>query len=265
MEGMQVVIGAAGSTLTHIHRDAHPLISAIVKEQIPTALKWISAAKGLWINVKDHLGISPLLLAISKGQNDIVKELIIAGADIQVIDSEGFNVLHYAAKQHDSTIIKLLLDKINKNDPLVNMIAMNLQSPILIACQMYEPNFASHTQLLIDHGANIINGYQFGKSLLHEACERGNIDIAKVLIDKGIPIEAINNKGETALYCTCLNISKKYFQNVVVFLLNKGADENKYTNIAGSNRPVDLIVAEGLYVRRRSGEPIVLCKLGEFQ
>lgn len=77
---------------------------------------------------------------------------------------------------------------------------------------------------LLVNGANIEVKFN-GRTLLHMACERGNLKIVKSLLKKGADIESKNCGGCTPLHWACnfFNFHLRYVQ-VVKFLLGKGAN-----------------------------------------
>lgn len=52
---------------------------------------------------------SPLFSAVRSGQMNLVKLLIISGADINVLDEEGYSILHWACIKNNTLMIRLIL------------------------------------------------------------------------------------------------------------------------------------------------------------
>ncbi|KZO96536.1 ankyrin [Calocera viscosa TUFC12733] len=61
------------------------------------------------VNIKDSQGWTPLMIAASAGQDDIVELLIGAGADVKAVNEKGITALHYAASKGRHEIGKLLV------------------------------------------------------------------------------------------------------------------------------------------------------------
>jgi len=65
------------------------------------------------INTQDEKGITPLMIAVSENNLEIVKSLLMNGADLSICDFEGRNVLFYAEKSFATyknvEMLKLLL------------------------------------------------------------------------------------------------------------------------------------------------------------
>jgi len=72
-------------------------------------------------NMQTRYGDTPLILAFRKNKNnshlEIIKMLLIVGADITIENTIGQNVLYYAEEQNNAELIKLLTDIQDANDP----------------------------------------------------------------------------------------------------------------------------------------------------
>ena len=60
------------------------------------------------------MGHTPLHRAVSCGNMDIIRPLIRAGADVNMIDVGGNTILHLAANMGDLSMVKLLCNIITK-------------------------------------------------------------------------------------------------------------------------------------------------------
>ncbi len=63
------------------------------------------------INKKDESGMTPLHIAISKGNKEIAQLLLDAGANGSIQDDEGFTALHYAMEYEMLDLAKVILDQ----------------------------------------------------------------------------------------------------------------------------------------------------------
>jgi len=77
--------------------------------------------QGINWNMQTRYGETPLVLAFRKNKNnshlEIIKMLLIVGADITIEDVKGQNALYYAEEQNNAELIKLLTDIQDAIDP----------------------------------------------------------------------------------------------------------------------------------------------------
>lgn len=104
--------------------------------------------------------MSPLHKAVEAKHYEIVKLLVIKGANVEARNHKGETVIHTAARIGSHDIVTLLLEKRAK--------------------------------------LNVTNDY--GETPLHAAVESGNSDIVMALLQSGSDIEANDKHGETPLH-----------------------------------------------------------------
>lgn len=69
-----------------------------------------SLDKGFDINAKNHIGFTPLMVATSQGNHDMVTLLIQYGAEVNIFDNQlGITALHLACQHGSTDIIRSLL------------------------------------------------------------------------------------------------------------------------------------------------------------
>ena len=56
----------------------------------------------------DTTGVTPVMVAIETGDVECVKELLIRGARLDIVDKKGWTVFHYAAKAPSEAIIQVI-------------------------------------------------------------------------------------------------------------------------------------------------------------
>ena len=138
----------------------------------------------------------------------ILRKLITAGNNVNRISNYGWTPLHYAAhKAHEESALLLIkhgadLSATSPNDG-------------------YMPIHAASTlktmKLFIRHGSPINKKTRTGENLLHIAAKGDSLDMVKFLMDKGFPLNAPDNYGNTPLHLA-------HESNIILFLLDMGAN-----------------------------------------
>ncbi|XP_046848205.1 putative ankyrin repeat protein RF_0381, partial [Xenia sp. Carnegie-2017] len=169
------------------------------------------------VNKPDENGTTPLFYSIQKNQLSIVKELIKAGADVNMVASleEGINVtpVHVAVKFNRCECLKILLnhgadanvpnqfgqtplhsavrrklrDLVNmllKNGANVNITDHDMVTPLhLAASPGSNKDIKEVVKMMIDNGANPLCEDSEGNTVFHEAAENGSEDVLDVLFE----------------------------------------------------------------------------------
>ncbi|KAL6635599.1 ankyrin repeat-containing domain protein [Neocallimastix sp. 'constans'] len=84
---------------------------------------------------------------------------------------------------------------------------------------------------LVEHGADINKEYEYGTTVLFNACRNRNKDLVEYLVEHGADINKENKYGETALLIACGSGNI----DLVKYLVEHGVDinkKNKYGEIA---------------------------------
>ncbi|MHC4558379.1 MAG: ankyrin repeat domain-containing protein [Planctomycetota bacterium] len=144
--------------------------------------------KGIDVNAKDKLGLTPLQLAVFTDSNDLVEFLVAKDADVNAKDGVGCTPVHGACQQ----------------------------------------GRMSTTELLIAKGADINAKANNGMTPLHRAAQRGNLEMVKLLLAKGADVNPhMDIKEKLTGGYTPLHFAAQSNRNTVVEpLINKGADVN---------------------------------------
>ncbi|CAG9761212.1 unnamed protein product [Ceutorhynchus assimilis] len=169
----------------------------------------------------DNQGNTPLHLAAGKGQNKIVKALLVCDAEKESENKDGCTPLHLAVNEGHHEVISTLLE----NNANVNAINSVGRTPLHMACCTKNPR---SVELLLKFGANIETKDNYGHTPLHFASSlRGGSNVAvTTLLAHGSNINAQDNKGQTPLH-HAIEYSNK--QGIEI-LLENGADPNLKNN-----------------------------------
>ena len=119
---------AAGLDPNQLDTHAQPaLIVALQGESLKVA-KVLMDAKGIEIDVHNHAGETPLMMAALKAEVDAATALVAHGAAVQ---KDGWSPLHYAATGGSAAIVKLLLSK----GALLEARSPNGSTPLMLAAR----------------------------------------------------------------------------------------------------------------------------------
>lgn len=132
----------------------------------------------------------PLLVAAEKGNAEIIKHLIEAGASVDEQDEEGFSALHIAAAGRDDT--KALEALVRDYSADIQVHLRNGSQPIHSAAAK---GTAQHVKVLVDAGANIDQKNNSGRTPLHWAADSGNWDTLEMLLDEGAAVNVQADEG----------------------------------------------------------------------
>jgi len=149
-----------------------------------------------------------LYYATQRGYIEIVKELLKAGADVNI----GFSLLT-ASREGHTEIVRILLES------GANVNIQNLTGNTALSLAI-NSNSEEIVKLLLQAGADP-NTKSNGWPPLIEAALKGFINICQLLLDAGADINATNEGGWTALI-----IKSQSDIDIVRFLLERGADVN---------------------------------------
>jgi len=186
-------------------------------------------------------GVTALMIAVLRGKNAVVKQLLAAGADVNRTEmSNERTALHYAAQKGHTDIVTLLL-KAGANTTAVDLLG---HSPINLARRTNRGEVVTIIQDFVQkrldaellHAAKRRKGERLrqlltagaspnsedsrGTTALIWAANRGFLDGVSELLKKGAQVNAKNKQGSTALTEAALSGSSA----VVRVLLDNNAD-----------------------------------------
>ena len=213
----------------------------------------------------DDNGNSPLHIAVSSNDLELVKDLIAKGSDVNARNYFGSRPLHLAAVNANLNIINYLID----NGAVIGARDLNGHSALHEACITTDSNSPAVIKRLIDVGgaSDIFNFGNENNTLLHSVLMSKNSDAAIILVDSCADINQTNFNKETYLHLAAsfaqkpllaklieaganLNLKDSIGQTAlhkalmknsaeaVEFLLEKGADVNVPNN--ESDYPIHL-------------------------
>lgn len=143
-------------------------------------------ADGAVVNGRDAMGRTPFHVAAYQKQQDAMRALADAGADVNALEHQAYDAVTIAAVADDVETLKVAIALGNK--------AVNITSP-------YE-----------------------GTALI-AAAHLGHDEVVRILIEAGAPLDHVNNLGWTALIeAVILGDGGPRHQKIVSYLLKAGAN-----------------------------------------
>lgn len=206
------------------------------------------------INERNNDNESPLMYAIKENKIEYVKILLKYGANTYTCDNKGYTPLLYTTEKDNYEMTELLLK--NGADPNVYFTWMGYRSALYNAVKNDSPELM---QLLFTNNANDLlyvyiqnNNIKMlnnllkkeyinkknsnGATLLYFAVERDNINITKLLLEKGANPNICNHKeqNQSPLYQAIMN--KNY--EMIKLLIEYKADYNHRLTVNALTGPV---------------------------
>ena len=158
-----------------------------------------------WLNIKNKLSQTALHLAVLTNQVELVRRLVVGGADVESRDKEGNMAIHLACRDNLVNVLRALLQPVRYEEQKRNNYDIPFQAiPQNLDAKNYEGLTCLHIagvsdhmeiiEMLLECGANVnAKAEKTGRTLLHEAALNGNEKLVKFLISLG-PICNINAK-----------------------------------------------------------------------
>jgi hypothetical protein len=138
-----------------------------------------------------------LNLAAKKGYCEAVSRLLAKGSNCNKASSNGFTPLHQASRMGHPDVVRCLLD--HGADVMAR--AELGETPLLMAITSRWDATANPdvVRCLVEYGADVTAMDHDGWTPLYAAAQRGSIDVAKVLLGAGAPIDQRTDFGQTPL------------------------------------------------------------------
>ncbi|MHB1949057.1 MAG: ankyrin repeat domain-containing protein [Gammaproteobacteria bacterium] len=140
---------------------------------------------------KNSQGQTPLFLAVLKGKDQAAKDLIASKAATNLTDNAGNSPLHLLSKNSPEFIKKMVTEyklDINQKNKLG-------ETPLSIYIKESKNDLL---KALLEHGKFDLNAADQNKlTPLHHASKSGNVEAAKLLIQKGANINIEDEKGQS--------------------------------------------------------------------
>lgn len=161
-----------------------------------------------------------IVYATQYGKFEVVRQMIESGeAEVNQLDKEGISLLHWAAINNRTQIVRYLLMK----GAMVDRICGDLNTNALQWA--IRQGHLQMTVLLIHYGSNPLITDVNGLNSLHVAAQCGHTPIVAYLIAKGVDVDCTDEQtGKTALMHAVINCNS---DDPARLLISLGASVNK--------------------------------------
>lgn len=158
--------------------------------------------------------ITPLMAAASGGYVDIVKLLLVHGADVNAQSSTGKTIL-----------ISVVIDVFSISC-IINLPLSSGNTALTYACA---GGFVDVVKVLLKEGANIEDHNENGHTPLMEAASAGHVEVARVLLEYGAGINTHSNEfKESALTLACYKGQNSNMTFLFCVLMNSSLQTFSY-------------------------------------
>lgn len=225
-----------------------PLMRACAVTIANQSMVYMLLQHGVDVNRRDRRGRTALMWACELQHAALARILIENGARTEGFSTDGVSCLLIACENNDLKLVRYLIvtGKVNVNElsptdglsPLMVAIArenallcalllehgadINLGTaqrwPLSIACESGNVVLVAY---LLDKGATINRRIESlnGISCLFQACDRGHMQLAKLLLTRGITVDHVDNDGRSVLSYMCENEGFQHLKQDIVILL----------------------------------------------
>lgn len=153
------------------------------------------------LELRDALGWTPLMTAVNGGSRENVNLLLARGAKVDCDWSEGISLVADAMHHNDLELVSTLIDHGAKVTPTDAMIASgeDLSSSYLLHFAV-DDGLQDMAKLLIEKGRIPLNTVDVsGWTPLHLAAGHNNVELIKLLLEKGAELNPRDKSGNTPL------------------------------------------------------------------
>jgi ankyrin repeat protein len=167
----------------------------------------------------------PIIAAASRGQLNIVKLLILKGADVNAADDSDTTALHTAAAgKHTAVVEELLLQNCDydRNSKVYGTVLH-----VLSSAEPASPELEEIALMLVDRGANIKLKDRQLRTPLHEAARMGleRLTVKLLNIDNS-NVNATDSGGNTALHHAAIGGHAGIVQQLIAHGINVSIGDN---------------------------------------
>ncbi|XP_026781745.3 B-cell lymphoma 3 protein [Pangasianodon hypophthalmus] len=212
---------------THQDEDGDTALHIAVAQEKEAVVHWLihilrQARKDL--DLYNNLRQTPLHLAVITHQPGVVEALLQGGADPEALDRNGQTALHLCCEHQQDACLRVILSHLSRLPccPSACLNSRNFEglTPLHLAVQDGNKKLA---KMLLDSGADInAVDIKSGRSPLIYAVEKSCMEMINFLVENGCNVNAQSYSGNTALHIAC----GRGEVEAVRVLLKNGADSS---------------------------------------
>jgi ankyrin repeat protein len=154
-----------------------------------------------------------LLYAISYDKSNVYQFFLDNGADYNLVNDLGENIVHAIVFSGDLNRMQRVLKGYNTID--INRPSKDGTTPLLLSISLDKLEIANY---LIEKGADVNVSDENGLSPLHMAAESDDLELVQFLVAEGADLTAKTNKGNRPL---ALSVNNSKNNEIIKFLYNR--------------------------------------------
>ena len=216
IDAMSLLLNA-GAEHNKMDAEGHTWLHAAVCGNCRKEALQAIISHGTDVNAMNKQKQTALALACENGNVDAIKLLLNARADPNIADVNGNTLLHNAVR---NTISKETLQAIIDHGADINAVNNDGATALLLACNT---EHRESVNVLMRAGADTSIVDVHGDTCLHKLLQREcDQETLQLLLDHGVPVNAINKNNQTAYMLAC----DQGNMDAMCALLNGGSDPN---------------------------------------
>lgn len=231
VNGLEVYefLAAQGVEANVVTNDGETPLHNIAFRATDPAIFQFFTKRGVDINQADASGNTMLLNAIRGGNEPIALKYLPQVADINHQNEDGHSALTFAVRENLTDIATALLQAGADSD-IVDTNGNNLAGHLFMAFDAGQQDaFVTTVELLDQENVDFRAAQAQGNTLLHYAVDRQSAYLVAYALQKGVDINAKNNNGLTPLHYAAMKAKEA---SLLQLLIEQGADTSITTDFS---------------------------------
>ena len=158
-----------------------------------TGLKLLGGSVKVDVNAVDDKKMTPMHFAAQNAYLDVMKYLVLKGADCALRDIASWTPLHYAVQLGNEKCCTFLMAQSGVN---INALSETNWTPVHVAASEGRLNIID---IMYKMRADVFSGDKFGMTPLHIAAKYGHLNVVKFLLSVLADPNKLTKQGQTVL------------------------------------------------------------------